>query len=125
MGATALSVQEWVDTLDRAKEMALAQQSNGSYSDEAFRDLSSGLSSHANTLDRNSELQSESARLGGQPWSNLSLTTRIRSKGGKDLADAILRTAWRQSSEQLFRTLMVTLSIYLRRVYVPLTGFPL
>lgn len=65
------------------------------------------------------------ARLGGQPWSNLSLTTRIRSKGGKDLADAILRTAWRQSSEQLFRTLMVTLSIYLRRVYVPLTGFPL
>jgi 3-phosphoinositide dependent protein kinase-1 len=60
MGATALSVQEWVDTLDRAKEMALAQQSNGSYSDEAFRDLSSGLSSHANTLDRSSELQSES-----------------------------------------------------------------
>ncbi|GIK01692.1 pkb-activating kinase-like protein [Aspergillus viridinutans] len=59
MGATALSVQEWVDTLDRAKEMALAQQSNGSYSDEAFRDLSSGLSSHANTLDRSSELQSE------------------------------------------------------------------
>ncbi|KAK9622644.1 serine/threonine protein kinase [Aspergillus fumigatus] len=64
MGATALSVQEWVDTLDRAKEMALAQQSNGSYSDEAFRDLSSGLSSHANTLDRNSELQSESGPSG-------------------------------------------------------------
>jgi hypothetical protein len=48
------------------------------------------------------------ARLGAQPWSNLSLTTLTQSKGGKDLADAILRTAWRQSSEQLFLSLMMT-----------------
>lgn len=40
--------------------MALTQQSVGPYSaDDAFRDLSSGFSSHANTLDRSSELQTE------------------------------------------------------------------
>ncbi|PYI27522.1 Pkinase-domain-containing protein [Aspergillus indologenus CBS 114.80] len=64
VGTTAMSTQEWLDTLDRAKEMALSQQGNGSYSDDAFRDLSSGLSSHANTLDRSSELQQESAPTG-------------------------------------------------------------
>ncbi|KKK17475.1 hypothetical protein ARAM_005160 [Aspergillus rambellii] len=56
LGATALSAQEWLDTLDRAREMALALQSSGPYSaDEAFRDISSGLSSHANTLDQSSD----------------------------------------------------------------------
>lgn len=60
IGATALSAQEWLDALDRAKEMALAQQSSGPYSaDDAFRDISSGFSSHANTLDRTSDLQGE------------------------------------------------------------------
>jgi 3-phosphoinositide dependent protein kinase-1 len=40
--------------------MALTQQSSGSYSaEDAFRNMSSGFSSHANTLDRNSELQNE------------------------------------------------------------------
>ncbi|KAL4782429.1 kinase-like domain-containing protein [Aspergillus varians] len=61
-GTTALSTQEWLDTLDRAREMALAQQNNGPYSaDDAFRDLSSGFSSHANTLDRASEIPHEAA----------------------------------------------------------------
>lgn len=55
MGATALSAQEWLDTLDRAKEMALSQQ-NGYSGDDAFRDLSSELSSQANTLDRSSDV---------------------------------------------------------------------
>ncbi|KAL2818838.1 kinase-like domain-containing protein [Aspergillus granulosus] len=65
IGSTAMSAQEWLDTLDRAREMALAQQSNGPYSgDEAFRDLSSGLSSHANTLDRGSEPPHEPAPSG-------------------------------------------------------------
>ncbi|KAL3496884.1 kinase-like domain-containing protein [Aspergillus germanicus] len=65
IGATAMSAQEWLDTLDRAREMALAQQSNGPYSgDETFRDLSSGLSSHANTLDRGSETPHEPAPSG-------------------------------------------------------------
>lgn len=40
--------------------MALTQQANGTYSaDEAFRDISSELSSHANTLDRSSEVHHE------------------------------------------------------------------
>ncbi|KAF7590126.1 pkb-activating kinase-like protein [Aspergillus hancockii] len=57
VGATTLNAQEWVDAMDRAREMALAQQGNGSYSaDEVFRDISSELSSHANTLDRNSDV---------------------------------------------------------------------
>lgn len=61
VGVTALSTQEWLDTLDRARELA-ASQNNGSYSaDETFRDLSSGLSSHANTLDRGSALLAEGA----------------------------------------------------------------
>lgn len=55
VGSTAMSAQEWLDTLDRSREMALAQQGNGPYSADEFRDLSSGLSSHANTLDRNSD----------------------------------------------------------------------
>lgn len=58
LGATALSAQEWLDTLDRAREMA--SQNNGAYSgDEALRDLSSGMSSHSNTLDHSSEIQTE------------------------------------------------------------------
>jgi 3-phosphoinositide dependent protein kinase-1 len=58
IASTALSAQEWLDALDRAREMALAQQSAGPYSaEDAFRDISSGFSSHANTLDRTSDLQ--------------------------------------------------------------------
>ncbi|KAJ5577646.1 Serine/threonine-protein kinase PKH2 [Penicillium hispanicum] len=61
IAATAVSAQEWLDALDRAREMALTQQSAGPYSaEDAFRDLSSGFSSHANTLDRNTDLQNES-----------------------------------------------------------------
>ena len=53
LGATAISAQEWLDALDRAREMA-SQNNSG---DEGFRDLSSGMSSHSNTLDRTSEIQ--------------------------------------------------------------------
>ncbi|KAJ5625792.1 hypothetical protein N7510_002101 [Penicillium lagena] len=61
IGATAVSAQEWLDALDRAREMAMTQQSSGPYSaDDAFRDISSGFSSHTNTLDRNSDPQTES-----------------------------------------------------------------
>ncbi|KAJ5609166.1 Serine/threonine-protein kinase PKH2 [Penicillium herquei] len=60
IGATALSAQEWLDALDRAREMALTQQSSGAYSaEDAFREISSGFSSHANTLDRTSDHQNE------------------------------------------------------------------
>jgi 3-phosphoinositide dependent protein kinase-1 len=52
VGASALSTQEWLDTLDRAKEIALLHPADNLYmGDEGFRDMSSGVSSHANTLD--------------------------------------------------------------------------
>jgi 3-phosphoinositide dependent protein kinase-1 len=54
-----MSTQEWLDALDKAKEMALSQQGSVYSSDEAFRDLSSGISSHTNTLDCSSELHGE------------------------------------------------------------------
>ncbi|KAJ5551017.1 hypothetical protein N7535_001044 [Penicillium sp. DV-2018c] len=57
IGATAVQVQEWLDALDRSREMA-AQQSAG-FADDAFRDLSSGFPSPANTLDRTSEMQKD------------------------------------------------------------------
>ncbi|KAJ5918841.1 Serine/threonine-protein kinase PKH2 [Penicillium verhagenii] len=60
IGSTAVSAQEWLDALDRAREMALTQQRSGSYTaEDAFRNMSSGFSSHANTLDRSTELQNE------------------------------------------------------------------
>ncbi|KAJ5384532.1 hypothetical protein N7517_002443 [Penicillium concentricum] len=58
IGATAVQVQEWLDALDRSREMASQQQSAG-YSDDAFRDLSSGFPSPANTLDRTSDMQKD------------------------------------------------------------------
>lgn len=58
--ASGLSTQEWVDMLDRAKEISISQSITNSYSgDDAFKDLSSGMSSHANTLDRSSEFNPE------------------------------------------------------------------
>ncbi|KAJ5239976.1 Serine/threonine-protein kinase PKH2 [Penicillium chermesinum] len=59
-GASAVTVQEWLDALDRAKEIALTQPSAGPYSaDDAFRDIPSEFSSHTNTLDRTADLQGE------------------------------------------------------------------
>ncbi|KAJ5507719.1 hypothetical protein N7527_009862 [Penicillium freii] len=58
IGAAAVQVQEWLDALDRSREMASQQQSAG-FSDDAFRDLSSGFPSPANTLDRSSDMQKD------------------------------------------------------------------
>ncbi|PGG96206.1 AGC/PDK1 protein kinase [Helicocarpus griseus UAMH5409] len=56
VAASALSTQEWIDTLDRAKELAVFQSSNNSsYADDALRELSSGVSSHANTIDHSDD----------------------------------------------------------------------
>ncbi|KAJ5773974.1 hypothetical protein N7457_008870 [Penicillium paradoxum] len=58
IAATAVQVQEWLDALDRSRQMAAQQQTAG-FSDDAFRDLSSGFPSPANTLDRTSEMQKD------------------------------------------------------------------
>lgn len=61
---SALSTQEWMETLDRSKEMAALNPVTGSYmGDEGFRDMSSGVSSHANTLNRADEISGGKATL--------------------------------------------------------------
>ena len=95
IGATAVSAQEWLDSLDRAREMALTQQSSGPYSaEDAFRDISSGFSSHANTLDRASEFQNENNANHPPPSRNTLVKQQADTESVKersDLADVILR----------------------------------
>ncbi|KAJ5749194.1 uncharacterized protein N7511_010890 [Penicillium nucicola] len=57
-GATAVQAQEWLDALDRSREMAALQQSAGGFGDD-FQNLSSGFPSPANTLDRTSDMQKD------------------------------------------------------------------
>ena len=56
--ATAVSTQDWLEVLDRAKELAASQNVQSAYSaegpynaEESFNISSSALSSHASTLD--------------------------------------------------------------------------
>ena len=47
----ASSVDDWIEVLDKAKDLALSQNLAGSYtSDNAFGDMSSAVSSPASTL---------------------------------------------------------------------------
>lgn len=63
---TSAAANEWLEALDRAKEVAISQSSTNSYApEEDLRDLQSSLSSAANTLDLNAELRSEAAANGG------------------------------------------------------------
>jgi 3-phosphoinositide dependent protein kinase-1 len=56
--ATAISTQDWLETLDHAKELAASQNLQSAYSaegpynaEDSFNISSSALSSHASTLD--------------------------------------------------------------------------
>ncbi|MCJ1432348.1 pkb-activating kinase-like protein [Xylographa pallens] len=49
--ATSSAAQEWIDAMDRAREIALSHSQNNSYSGDEFKDLQSGLPSPTNTLD--------------------------------------------------------------------------
>ncbi|KAL6246662.1 serine/threonine protein kinase [Rhinocladiella similis] len=64
--ATAISAQEWLDALARAREIAISlQNSNNTYSNDDTLNLSSsGLSSHASTMDRTSDLSPPSVNHG-------------------------------------------------------------
>ena len=56
--ATAVSAQEWLDTIDRAKEIAIAQSANNSYSaGESFNINSPAFESQANTMDRSMDIE--------------------------------------------------------------------
>lgn len=55
---TSLSTQEWLDTIERAKELAISQSANNSYSGgESFDVTSSAFQSHANTMDRSMDIE--------------------------------------------------------------------
>ncbi|KAL9114048.1 MAG: hypothetical protein Q9227_001820 [Pyrenula ochraceoflavens] len=60
--ATANSAQDWLETIERAKEIAISQSLQNSYSgEESFNIPSSAMSSHANTLDHHSEFSRDGA----------------------------------------------------------------
>lgn len=82
IGGTAMSAQEWLDTLDRAREMAIENNVPNS-ADEALRELSSGLSSHSNTLERNSDMLSEGVPAGRTTLVKSQPTDSDSSKGKK------------------------------------------
>jgi len=46
-------VDEWIESLDRAKDFALSQNIVASYRNEEFGDMSSSMSSPASTMGRN------------------------------------------------------------------------
>jgi 3-phosphoinositide dependent protein kinase-1 len=82
IGTTAMSAQEWLDTLDRAREMA-AENDVPDSAEDAFREISSGLSSHANTLDRNSDMLAEGVPAGRSTLVKPQPTDSDSSKGKK------------------------------------------
>lgn len=84
--ATATSAQEWLDALVRAREIALslqAQSSNQNYSnDDSLNLSSSGLSSHASTIDRSTDLSPHS---GGHGLSQRGILHKQNSVDGESL----------------------------------------
>lgn len=60
--ATALSAQEWLDALVRAREIALSvQTTHNNYSNDALSLSTSALSSHASTIDQATDLSPQAA----------------------------------------------------------------
>lgn len=97
VSTTATSTQDWLDTLDRAKDMGVSQSIQNSYSgDEAFKDLSSALSSHANTLDRSSEFAPEPPSSSGR-----ATLTKHHSGADSDSIKGRKRFSKRQSKSGL------------------------
>jgi 3-phosphoinositide dependent protein kinase-1 len=59
--ATSAAAQEWLEAVERGREIAISQSMTASYTgDEAFRDLQTSSSS-AHTLDRHTERHTEVA----------------------------------------------------------------
>lgn len=76
--ATAISTQDWLDTLDRAKELAASQSGQSAYNvdgaygeTDSFNISSSALSSHASTLDHHVQDANLSEPTGHQGRSTL------------------------------------------------------
>jgi len=77
--STAASAEEWLESLERAKEIAISQSLTNSYSgDDAFKDLPSGMSSPARTIGGDAKLEGAPVTSGRH--------TLTKSQGG--MADA-------------------------------------
>jgi 3-phosphoinositide dependent protein kinase-1 len=59
--ATSAAAEEWLEALERAREIAISHSVANSYSGDEFRDIQSAMSSSANTLDMSAELRTEAA----------------------------------------------------------------
>ena len=65
--ASATSAQEWLDTLVRAREIAISMQNqnfNNNYSTDDSLNISSSALSHASTIDQPTDLSPHSANHG-------------------------------------------------------------
>lgn len=98
--ATAVSAQEWLDALVRAREIAISLQNSGNnYSaDDSLNLSSSGLSSHASTIDQPTDLSPHSA---GHGHSGRAILHKQQSGGDAESLKGRKRFSKRQSKSGL------------------------
>ncbi|KAK5464690.1 serine/threonine protein kinase [Exophiala xenobiotica] len=98
--ATAISAQEWLDALARAREIAISlQTSNSNYSnDDSLNLSSSALSSHASTMDRTTDL---SPHAPGHGHSGRAILHKQQSGGDAESIKGRKRFSKRQSKSGL------------------------
>ncbi|KAI4156131.1 MAG: hypothetical protein LQ340_000502 [Diploschistes diacapsis] len=100
--ATSAAAEEWLEALDRAKEVAISQSSTNSYApDEDIRDLQSSMSSAANTLDMNAELRSREPDAAGSSSNNRGILQRNTSSNNTEEPKGFKRFSKRQSKQGL------------------------
>jgi 3-phosphoinositide dependent protein kinase-1 len=96
--ATSAAAQEWLDAIDRAREIAISQNvAVNSYSGDEFKDLQSGMPSPSSTLDMPTDLRTLSG-LGTSSRNNLK--KHSNSKDGDD-GKGFRRFSKRQSKSGL------------------------
>lgn len=100
--ASATSAQEWLDTLVRAREIAISfqnQNSNNNYStDDSLNISSSALSSHASTIDQATDLSPPS---GSHGHSGRGILHKQHSGGDAESLKGRKRFSKRQSKSGL------------------------
>ena len=96
--ATSASAQEWLDAIERAREITISQNLANSYSgDDAFKDLQSDMPSPASTLDLNLERRGD----GVPPSSSRHMLQKNHSSTDVDSLKGFKRFSKRQSKSGL------------------------
>ncbi|EXJ87951.1 AGC/PDK1 protein kinase [Capronia coronata CBS 617.96] len=96
--ATAVSAQEWLDTLARARDIAMQNSSNNYSTDDTLTLTSSALSSHANTMSHSTDLSPPSASHG---HSGRAILHKQHSGGDSESLKGRKRFSKRQSKSGL------------------------